>query len=93
LKILFNNKNLNLNQPKIFLQGIQIWLLLHLLGFFSPLVVDCGPVDVVLGEVVFESSGNSTVFGSRIQYSCRDSVKFNSEYLTFSHWCIKVKSY
>ncbi|KAG1951950.1 mannan-binding lectin serine protease [Pimephales promelas] len=43
-------------------------------------MVDCGPVDVVLGKVVFESSGNSTVFGSRIQYSCRDSVKFNNTY-------------
>lgn len=52
---------------------------------YLPLVVDCGPVDVVLGEVVFESSGNSTVFGSRIQYSCRDSVKVNSEYFTVTH--------
>ncbi|KAK7156732.1 hypothetical protein R3I94_006693 [Phoxinus phoxinus] len=43
-------------------------------------MVDCGPVDVVLGEAVFESSGNSTVFGSRIQYSCRDSIKVNNTY-------------
>ncbi len=38
-------------------------------------MVDCGPVDVVLGEVIYESSGNSTVFGSRILYSCRDSLQ------------------
>ncbi|XP_050985234.1 mannan-binding lectin serine protease 1 isoform X3 [Labeo rohita] len=43
-------------------------------------MVDCGPVDVVLGEVVFESSGNTTVFGSRIQYSCRDSPHVNNTY-------------
>uniref|UniRef100_A0A671MHR0 Mannan-binding lectin serine protease 1-like n=1 Tax=Sinocyclocheilus anshuiensis TaxID=1608454 RepID=A0A671MHR0_9TELE len=43
-------------------------------------MVDCGPVNVVLGEVVFESSGNSTVFGSRIQYSCRDSRQVNNTY-------------
>uniref|UniRef100_A0A8C1NZE3 Mannan-binding lectin serine peptidase 1 n=1 Tax=Cyprinus carpio TaxID=7962 RepID=A0A8C1NZE3_CYPCA len=43
-------------------------------------MVDCGPVDVVLGEVVFESSGNRTVFGSRIQYSCRDSPQVNNTY-------------
>uniref|UniRef100_A0A8C1ZAK2 Mannan-binding lectin serine peptidase 1 n=2 Tax=Cyprinus carpio TaxID=7962 RepID=A0A8C1ZAK2_CYPCA len=43
-------------------------------------MVDCGPVDLVLGEVVFESSGNRTVFGSRIQYSCRDSPQVNNTY-------------
>ncbi|KTG39949.1 hypothetical protein cypCar_00024434 [Cyprinus carpio] len=43
-------------------------------------MVDCGPVDVVLGEVIFESFGNSTVFGSRIQYSCRDSRQVNNTY-------------
>ncbi|TRY92851.1 hypothetical protein DNTS_015605 [Danionella cerebrum] len=40
--------------------------------------VDCGPVDGLLAEVVFQSSENSTVFGSKIQYRCRDSSLNNT---------------
>ncbi|NP_001373185.1 mannan-binding lectin serine protease 1 isoform 1 precursor [Danio rerio] len=40
--------------------------------------VDCGPVDELLAEVVFVNSDNSTVFGSQIQYSCRDSAVNNT---------------
>ncbi|XP_051520829.1 mannan-binding lectin serine protease 1 isoform X1 [Myxocyprinus asiaticus] len=43
-------------------------------------MVDCGPVDLVLGEVVFENSRNSTVFGSRMQYSCKYTPKINNTY-------------
>ncbi|XP_051966147.1 mannan-binding lectin serine protease 1-like [Xyrauchen texanus] len=43
-------------------------------------MVDCGAVDLVLGEVVFQSFGNSTVFGSRIQYSCKDTPTLNNTY-------------
>lgn len=52
----------------------------------SSLVVDCGPVDLVLGFVVFENSGNSTLFGSRIQYSCKDFPQIKSKFFhNFSH--------
>uniref|UniRef100_A0A8C7D2M7 MBL associated serine protease 1 n=1 Tax=Oncorhynchus kisutch TaxID=8019 RepID=A0A8C7D2M7_ONCKI len=55
---------------------------------FVPLceMVDCGtPVEVAMGDVIFESSGNSTLFGSIIQYICRESMyqihpKINSMY-------------
>ncbi|XP_057207972.1 mannan-binding lectin serine protease 1 isoform X2 [Triplophysa rosa] len=44
-------------------------------------MVDCGPVDLVLGGVVFENSENKTLFGSRIQYSCNDSPQINNTYI------------
>uniref|UniRef100_A0A674D6L5 MBL associated serine protease 1 n=1 Tax=Salmo trutta TaxID=8032 RepID=A0A674D6L5_SALTR len=55
---------------------------------FVPLceMVDCGtPGEVAMGDVIFESSGNSTLFGSIIQYTCRESMyqihpKINSMY-------------
>ncbi|XP_045580254.1 mannan-binding lectin serine protease 1 isoform X3 [Salmo salar] len=49
-------------------------------------MVDCGtPGEVAMGDVIFESSGNSTLFGSIIQYTCRESMyqihpKINSMY-------------
>ncbi|XP_055053069.2 mannan-binding lectin serine protease 1 [Misgurnus anguillicaudatus] len=44
------------------------------------IMVDCGPVDLVLGDVVFENSENNTLFGSTIQYSCKDSPIINNTY-------------
>ncbi|XP_076832444.1 mannan-binding lectin serine protease 1 isoform X2 [Brachyhypopomus gauderio] len=43
-------------------------------------VVDCGCVDGSVGDVVFLSATNSTVFGSKIQYRCRDSPSAYSVY-------------
>ncbi|KAL0973549.1 hypothetical protein UPYG_G00205910 [Umbra pygmaea] len=48
--------------------------------------VDCGnPGAIAMGEINFKSPGNSTQFGSIIQYTCRDSMfhiypKFNTTY-------------
>ncbi|XP_017564365.2 mannan-binding lectin serine protease 1 isoform X2 [Pygocentrus nattereri] len=43
-------------------------------------MVDCGPVDGYGGDVVYNSSSNSTTFGSRILYSCRSSLRDHSMY-------------
>ncbi|XP_030632245.1 mannan-binding lectin serine protease 1 [Chanos chanos] len=50
--------------------------------------IDCGPpVDIPLGEVVYESSDNTTVFGSRIQYICRDPHRQNPSTVNKTYTC------
>ncbi|XP_022522270.2 mannan-binding lectin serine protease 1 isoform X2 [Astyanax mexicanus] len=41
-------------------------------------MVDCGLVNVSVGEVVYQNSSNSTMFGSSIIFSCRSSPTENS---------------
>uniref|UniRef100_W5KGH7 MBL associated serine protease 1 n=1 Tax=Astyanax mexicanus TaxID=7994 RepID=W5KGH7_ASTMX len=43
-------------------------------------MVDCGLVNVSVGEVVYQNSSNSTMFGSSIIFSCRSSPTENSTY-------------
>uniref|UniRef100_A0A4W4G4Z5 Mannan-binding lectin serine peptidase 1 n=1 Tax=Electrophorus electricus TaxID=8005 RepID=A0A4W4G4Z5_ELEEL len=43
-------------------------------------VVDCGLIDVSVGEVLYQSSTNSTTFGTSIQYRCRNSPTGYSVY-------------
>ncbi|MCJ8739768.1 hypothetical protein PDJAM_G00050990 [Pangasius djambal] len=43
-------------------------------------MIDCGPIDVSLGDVVYANSSNSTTVGSRILYSCKSSPGEQSTY-------------